>query len=196
MESAILKMNNRKEEGSRANNRLRKTGFVPGNIFGRGMSSVSVTVKRDDLKKGLAKHGRFGLFKLEADGGKVYDVMVKDIQLDPVSREYIHVDFQHVIFSEEVKANVPIRIEGKEALEARKLLLVHQIDFIPVKGMPLDIPNAIEINVADLQVGDNIFISDVQFPEGILPEINSEQLVISVSEAKVQKLTEEEEIEG
>lgn len=195
METAILKITDRKDTSSRANKRLRKTGYVPGNIFGKDIESVSVAVKKDELRKGLIKYGRSALFKLEADGGKTYNVMVKDIQNEPISREFIHVDFQQITLSEEVKANVPIKIEGKEALESKRLLLMRQIDIIPVKGLPQDIPNSIDIDVSGLKGGENIYVSDVKFPGGIVPEINPEQLIISVSEAKAQMVIEEEEAE-
>lgn len=193
MESAILKVNLRETEGSKANKRLRKEGLVPGNVFGKGQPSVAVTIRQDELKKGLAKHGRFALFKLEADKGGLFDAMVKDIQVDPITREYVHVDFQQIKMSEEVKATVPVRIEGRESLEFRKLLVVHQIDAIPVKGMPQDIPNSLEIDGNKLNAGDNVFVNDIPYPAGIVPEINPELLVLSVSEAKVNRAESEED---
>ena len=193
MEAAILKITRRDAAGSNANKRMRREGLIPGNVFGKGQPSVSVSVRQDELKKGLARYGRFALFKLEADNGRIYDAMVKDIQLDPISREFVHVDFQQIKLSEEVKATVPVRIEGKEALESRRLLMVHQLDAIPVKGMPQDIPNTIDIDVKELKAGDNVFISDIRFPDGIHPEISLEHLIISVTEAKAQKTDETEE---
>ena len=193
MEAAILKITRRDSASSNANKRMRKEGLIPGNVFGKGQPSVAVTVRQDELKKSLNRYGRFSLFKLEADNGRIYDAMVKDIQLDPVSREYMHVDFQQIKMSEEVKATVPVRIEGKEALEARRLLMVHQLDAIPLKGMPQDIPNSIDIDVKDMKAGDNVFVSDIKFPAGIHPEISLDHLIISVSEAKMQKVDESEE---
>ena len=162
-------------------------------MFGKGQPSVAVTIRQDELKKGLAKHGRFALFKLEADKGGLFDAMVKDIQVDPITREYVHVDFQQIKMSEEVKATVPVRIEGRESLEFRKLLLVHQMDAIPVKGMPQDIPNSLDIDGSKLNAGDNVFVGDIPYPAGIVPEINPELLVLSVSEAKVNRAESEED---
>ena len=68
-------------------------------------------------------------------------------------------------------------------------------DFIPVKGLPQDVPNFIEIDVKDLDHGDNIIIKDIVFPAGIVPELDENQLVISVSEAKIRQQPKEEEVE-
>lgn len=193
MESAILKISLRETEGSKANKRLRKEGLVPGNVFGKGQPSVAVVIRRDELKKGLTRHGRFALFKLEEEKGKIFDAMVKDIQVDPITREYVHVDFQQIKLSEEVKATVPVRVEGRDSLEFRKLLLVHQMDAIPVKGMPQDIPNTLDIDGSKLNAGDNVFVGDIPYPAGIVPEINPELLVLSVSEAKVNRAESEED---
>lgn len=180
----LIKIEKRTVSGGRANKRLRNSGFLPGNIYSRDMESIAVMVKKDELRKKLMKLGRSAIFKLELDGEKTYNAMVKDIQVEPLSGQYLHVDFQQVSLSEEIKANVSIRIEGRETLEMKKLMLLRQIDVIPVKGLPQDIPNAIDIDVSNMVSGDIILISDIKFPEGIISEMSAEQLVVSVSEPK------------
>lgn len=185
--TATIKVEKRTDINSRANKRLRKTGYLPGNIYGKNIESVPVTVKKDELKKSLIKNGRAAVFNLTIEGEEPYNVMVKEIQHAPLTGEMLHVDFQKISLTEEVKADVSINIVGKESIEAHKWVLIRQMDIIPVKGLPQDIPNLIEIDVAQLQLGDNIFVSDVQFPEGIVPDIDLEQLIVSVSEPKTQE---------
>jgi large subunit ribosomal protein L25 len=185
--TATIKVEKRTDINSRANKRLRKTGYLPGNIYGKNIESVPVTVKKDELKKSLIKNGRAAVFNLTIEGEEPYNVMVKEIQHAPLTGEMLHVDFQKISLTEEVKADVSISIVGKESIEAHKWVLIRQMDIIPVKGLPQDIPNLIEIDVAQLQLGDNIFVSDVQFPEGIVPDIDLEQLIVSVSEPKTQE---------
>jgi len=180
----LIKIEKRTVAGGRANKRLRNSGFLPGNIYSREMETIAIMVKKDELRKKLMKLGRSAIFKLELDGEKTYNAMVKDIQVESLSGQYLHVDFQQVSLSEEIKASVSIRIEGKENLEMKKLMLMRQIDVIPVKGLPQDIPNAIDIDVSNMVSGDTIFISDIKFPEGIISEMNPDQLVVSVSEPK------------
>ncbi len=186
-----LNVETRTDTSSQANKRLRKAGYLPGNIYGKDMDSIAVSIKKDELRKNIKKYGRSAVFELLLDGKQKYNVMVKDVQLTHVSHDFMHVDFHSISLSEETKANVPVRTVGDELYESRRLLLQTHRDFIPVKGLPQDVPNYIEIDVKDLNPGDNIFISDVKFPAGITPELDEAQLVISVSEAKVHRQEDE-----
>ena len=146
----------------------------------------------------IVKLGRAAVFKLDTEGEKIFNVMVKDIQIAPLNGDFLHVDFIQISLTEEIKADVVIRIIGREHLEAKRYLLNRAMDTILVKGLPQDIPNEIDIDVSDMEVGDSKNISDIQFPEGIVPEIEPDQLVLSVSEAKAyeEETTEGEEAES
>ncbi len=139
------------------------------------------------MRKNIAQFGRSAVFELVLDGDKKYNVMVKDIQFTHVNQDLMHVDFHSISLSEETKANVPVRVVGDELYGSRRLVLQVQRDILPVKGLPQDVPNFIEIDVKDLNVGDNIFVSDLKFPAGITTELDETQLVLSVSEAKVHQ---------
>ena len=196
--TGVIKADKRTDLSSGATKRLRKAGYLPGNIYGKNMDSISVTVKKDELKKNIVKLGRAAVFKLDTEGEKIFNVMVKDIQIAPLNGDFLHVDFMQISLTEEIKADVVIRIIGREHLEAKRYLLNRAMDTILVKGLPQDIPNEIDIDVSDMEVGDSKNISDIQFPEGIVPEIEPDQLVLSVSEAKAyeEETTEGEEAES
>jgi large subunit ribosomal protein L25 len=187
MRSETLNIENRTGMKSRANNRLRQSGYLPGTICSKEIGSVSVVVKRDELQKALTKSGKSTVFKLKSNDGKTYNAMIKDIQLAPINREYLHVSFHQVSLTEETKAEVAIKFEGKESLEARRLVLIHNIEIITVKGLPHNIPNSIDIDVSNMQAGDNLHISDIKFPKGIVTEMSPEQVVISVTELRIQE---------
>lgn len=185
--TGVLKVDSRTDTSTQANNRLRKAGSVPGNIYGKGLDSIAVSIRKDELRKNISQFGRSAVFELVLDGKKRYNVMVKDIQYTHVNQDLMHVDFHSISLSEETKANVPVRVVGDELFEARRLLIQVQRDILPVKGLPQDVPNFVEINVKDLNPGDNIFVSDLKLPAGITPELDETQLVLSVSEAKVRQ---------
>jgi large subunit ribosomal protein L25 len=193
--TGVLNVETRTNTSTPANNRLRSAGYMPGNIYGKDMDSIAVSIRKDELRKNIAKHGRSAVFQLMLDGTEKYNVMIKDIQFTHVSQELIHVDFHSISLSEETKANVPVRAIGDELYESKRLLLQIHRDIIPIKGLPQDIPNFIEIDVEDMEPGDNIFISDISFPDGITPELEDAQLVLSVSEAKIHQEETEEETE-
>ncbi len=190
--TGILRVETRTNTSSQANNRLRKEGYLPANIYGKDMASIAVTIKKDELRKNISKYGRSAVFELVLDEKTKYNVMVKDIQYTHLDHEFMHVDFHSISLSEETKANVPVKVTGDELFGARRVLLQLHRDFIPVKGLPQDVPNYIEIDVKDLNPGDNILIANVVFPPGIVPELDEGQLVISISETKVHQEAVEE----
>ena len=104
-EIGILKVEKREKPNSRTSKKLRKEGYLPGSISGRGKESVSVSVKADDLRKGLSQYGRNALFKLTMNDDTVTG-MVKDIQTSPVKGDMLHVDFQQVSLNEEIRADL------------------------------------------------------------------------------------------
>lgn len=183
MSVGILKIEKREKPNSRTSKKLRKDGYLPGSISCSGKDSVSVSVKAEDLRKVLTSYGRNALFKLSMNDVSVTG-MVKDIQLSPVKGEMLHVDFQEVSLNEEIRADIAIVLKGAEALEHKKLMPLRQLDVIVVKGLPQDIPNDIAIDVSNIDKVENVYLKDVNFPDGITPEGDPELVVISIVETK------------
>jgi len=194
MGTGLLKAEIRQPQGSKANKRLRKDGYLPGSICSKNASAISIQLRSDELRKAIAKQGRLAVFKLEV-GKKKYNVMIKDLQTMPVTNDFLDITFQQVSLREEIKADVALRVLNIEKLEFQKLRLFMQIESLPVSGLPNDIPNAIEIDVADLQVGDSIYVKDLQLPDKITTDAEPEQVVLSVSAPKMHAIEEEVETE-
>lgn len=182
----------RVKTNSRTSKQLRREGYLPGSISSKGKDSVSVTIKADELRKGLSTYGRNALFKITLED-KELTGMVKDIQLSPVKGSMLHVDFQEVSLTEEIKVVLSIAVKGIEALEFKELMALRQTDAITVKGLPQDIPDDIVIDVSKIDKVQNVCLKDVKFPEGIVPEGDPEHVLISIVEAKRTAVEEEEE---
>lgn len=204
-EMGVIKGEKRADTNSSANRRLRKSGYLPASIFGKGIESASVVVKKDEFVKVLSKFGRNSVFKLDISGDTAHTVIVKEIQNDPIGKGYLHIGFQQISLSEEIKTDVSIRILGSESIEAKRLVVIHQMSTISVKGLPQNIPDVIEINVSNLQAGENVNVGSIKFPEGIVSENDPKQVVVSVSEPKRQETeddtvketeTEKEEVQA
>ncbi|HPP36669.1 MAG TPA: hypothetical protein PK767_10575, partial [Clostridiales bacterium] len=88
---------------------------------------------------------------------------------------------------------VEIKVTGREAAESRRLLVVTQLDKIPVKGLPQNIPEYLEIDVAKLNADDKITVGDVRYPEGIVPDCDTEKIVLVITEAKSGAAAESQE---
>lgn len=178
-----LNIERRTNENGKSSKKLRRNGYLPGSLSCKGKDSISVILKADDLKKGLDTYGRNGLFKLSLDDGTT-TAMVKEIQLSPLKGDILHVDLQQVFMNEEIRAELSIKLKGLETLEFKKLVALRQLDEIPVKGLPQNIPDEIVIDVSNVNGVENINISDIKFPNGIVPESHPEQTVISIVEVK------------
>ncbi|NLZ81464.1 MAG: 50S ribosomal protein L25 [Clostridiales bacterium] len=190
-EIGTLKVEERVAANTGANKRMRREGYVPGNIFGKGTESKSVSVRKDEFRRALNKFGRNAVFKLSDDNND-YTVMVKEIQLTPLVNEFQHIDFQLVSLSEETKSEVPVRVSGKEAVEAKRLIVMLQTDIVNVKGLPQEIPDSIEVDVSKLGIGDVITIKELVLPKGITAEDDPDHVVLSINESRTQAVEVEE----
>jgi len=191
---ATIRAEIRTEASSRANNRLRMAGYLPGSIFGKKIEPVSIAVSKIELERLLKTHGRNAIFKVVVVGDNEYTVIAKDVQTNPITNEILNVGFQKISLSEKIKADVAIRLVGIEAVEAKRLVAFPQIDVITVRGLPQDIPDAIEVDVSQLEAGETVTVGELKLPQGIEAENDPDQLVVSVSEPR--KHEAEEAAEG
>ncbi|NLX63853.1 MAG: 50S ribosomal protein L25 [Clostridiaceae bacterium] len=194
-ERVTIAVEKREKVSSRDSRRLRRIGYVPGSISRKGKSSISVKVKQDELLRKLSEYGRNHIFNLQLDGNENIPAIVKELYYSPISRELITVDFQQISFTEAIRVNVEVKLIGKEALEFRKLLVLQQMDEIPVKGLPQNIPAFIEIDVTDLNLDDKITVGDVKYPDGIEPDIDADKIVLTIIKPKTIDLDAAEEPE-
>ena len=188
-----IKAEKREGATTAANKRLRKEGYLPATVYGKGMDTQSIVVKQDDLRKTLKEAGRNAVYKLEVEGGDSYDVIVKEMTKNAMSDGYINIDFMKVSLTEEIKQEVTLRILGKEQIEMKKFLLVQNIPSVLIKALPQDIPEHIDVDASELEVGDHIMLSDVKLPEGVTLETDPDTLVVAVHEQRVlePEVTEE-----
>jgi large subunit ribosomal protein L25 len=147
---------------------LRRQGLVPGVVYGKGMTSCTVAVDPKALKQALATEAGWNtLITLKGPGavdGKV--VILKDMQVHPLRREPVHYDFQALDLGQKVHVMVPVHAIGKskgEKLGGQLQIIRHELEVV---CLPTAIPTSIDINVAELNVGDVVHIEDIQLPAG------------------------------
>lgn len=186
-ETAILNIEKRTSTNKGANKLLRRNGYLPGNISGKGVESISIALRKEEFKKSIKDFGRNAVFKLVVANDEAYTVMAKDIQVAPVINEIEHLDFQLVSLSEEINQEVAIKTIGTEFLELKRLLLNNHVEVLTVNGLPHDIPHEIEIDVANMESGDSILFKDIKLPDGITSETDPELKIISVKGTRKQE---------
>ena len=187
-----LKVTKREPMSKGKINDLRKSGMLPASLTSRGEDSLDISVNRIDLMKLLSEHGKSSVLKLKL-GTKVYNTMVREMQTAPLTFECIHVTFQHIFLDEVTKANVPIQVDGLDAVTHKGFEFVQQLDLIPVTGLPNDIPTEISIDVSEMDAGDTMYVRDITLPKGIETDMEADRVVFSVSYPRVAEVEEEQE---
>lgn len=195
-ETAALKFEVRKELTKGEKRRYRKNGYIIGVINRKGEESIPIAVKMDEFRRIIKQNGRNAILKLYDSDNNSYDVIVKTIDTANLNYEYLHVDFQKVSLNEEIKVDVALKFIGTDLLTSKRLVLNRFMDTIPVSALPQDIPDFIEVDVADKNDGDIIYVKDLVLAKGLTVEEDSERMVASISVAKAEEVSSDSEEEN
>jgi large subunit ribosomal protein L25 len=186
----------RDERGSRATRRLRRSGLVPGVLYGGSHDeTVSFKVGDRDLRRILVDGS--ALIDIEIGGEKSVPAILKDRQLHPVRDEVMHIDFLEVNLSEKIHASVAIELEGADDAPGVKEggVLDHATREVEIEALPTDIPERIVVDVSALEIGSTLTLSEVTAPEGV--EFVHEHLdEVTVASVVLPTKVEEPEIEA
>jgi len=189
MDFVDLKANLREERGKELNKNLRGSGFIPAIVYKKGTDSMSIKIDRKVLLKALhTEAGENVIIKLYIDGarkGKERTVILKEIQRDPVKDSLLHVDFQEISLTETLKVKVPVAGKGEAVGVKQDEGILQQVLWeVEVECLPTNIPEKIEVDIANLKIGDSIHLKDVPVPEGVKVLEDLESVVFSVEHPK------------
>jgi len=166
--------------------RLRRTGKIPGILYGHGEKSKRIYVLEKEFKKilDILKNEAITVnLKIE---NKNYPCLIKSVQHNPMTDQLLHIDFQHIQKKEKIKATVPIHSIGESpGVKKGGILDIHLHEVI-VKCLPDDIPSHIDVDISHLDLGGTIHIKDIKIPS-IEFEMSLETPVITVLTPRVEK---------
>jgi large subunit ribosomal protein L25 len=188
-----LDVKTRTAAGSREARRLRRTGRVPGVLYGGGGDSVGFDADARELRLALAASG--AVLDLSVDGGRTTPVVLKEAQRHPVRGETVHVDLLRVRLDEAIHATVPLELAGvEESPGVKEGGVLEQITReLNVEALPTAIPESIVHDVGEMQIGDTIMLSAiVAAAELTLLDDLEETVVATLSPPKLQAEVEEE----
>ncbi len=173
----------REERGSRASRRLRRSGFVPGVLYGGSHDeTVAFKVGDRDLRRILVDGA--ALIDVQIGGEKSVPAILKDRQLHPVRDEVTHVDFLEVDLAQKIRASVSIELEGvDDAPGVRDGGVLDQATReIEIEALPTDIPESIVVDVSGLEMAATLTLAEITIPEGVelVTEVPEEVTVASV----------------
>ena len=177
--------------------RLRRAGRIPAIAYGSGLEVTAVSVDGLELYRALrTEAGMNALVRLRIDGD-VHLTMMRELQRHPVRRDILHVDFVAVDRTKKVTVEVPIHLEG-EAPGSEQGGVVDQVLLTAtVEVLPLEVPDRLDLDISDMQIGDVKRLSDLPLPKGVGLLGDPERAIVSISAPTVEEEPEEEaEVEG
>ncbi len=180
-------------KGSAEARRLRRAGKVPAVLYGHGVDPLPLAVGSRDLRAALTSDsGLNALISLDVDGQR-HLAMARQLQRHPVRRTVDHVDFVIVRRDEIVSAEVPVHLVGEaEAVERADGLVEQQLFSLVVHAKPADIPNALEVDITELSIGEAIRVGDLKLPAGVTTEVDPEDTVVAGQASRVAAEVEED----
>lgn len=156
-----LILNKRLNKTANAVKQKRREGKVPGVVYGKKLGSLMFEIGEMELVEGLSSAGEHGALKFDLDG---YNgtAIIKEVQKDPVSHKVIHIDLEEVNGNKVLQAKVPIKLEGKEFLSKKGIVIQNQKESVNISCKVEDLPKAIGINISNAKIGSTYKLSDLE----------------------------------
>ncbi len=191
-QSTALAVERREVAGSRAARRLRRSGNVPGILYGGGEEPVAFQVDARLLRQTLAHAGAVIELNIDSAGGS--PVVIKELVRHPVSGETVHIDMLRVRMDQSISATVVLDLVGAEDAPGVKEggVLEQVARELNIEALPGDIPDTIQHDVSSLQIGDTVTLEAVSPPRGVTLTDDPETVVATVSAPRLQVEAEEE----
>lgn len=189
MENIALAVEKRNDSEikSSASRRLRNKHYIPAVVYGLKEEPVSIKIREKEFKGLLKGRSIYSLiFDMHIDGAKKNKketVLIKEFQRDPITREFLNVDFLRIQMEKEIETTVPIHIINEEVAVGIKDgggVLQHGLRELRIYCFPADIPEYIEYDIKDLDIGVTVRVSDINISDKIKILNDTEEVVVSI----------------
>jgi len=185
----VIKANPRDSNVERED--LKKTGELPAVFYGAGKETTSVSVSTTEFKKVWREAGESSAVKIRMPNGDI-DVLIHDVQVDPVTDEPIHADFLAIDMTKKITVEVPLEFIGiSNAVKSGTGNLVKVLHKIEVEALPSNLPHSLQVDISTLETVDSqIFVSDIKLSTGVVAITPDRDVVASI----VAQVEEKEEV--
>jgi large subunit ribosomal protein L25 len=196
MDNVSIVVHKRDDTGTRASKRLRKSGLIPGVIYGHGKDAVLIAVEPHALRDALTTSaGTHAVLDVTFEGQKRgHKAIVKELTLDRVKSNVIHVDLQEIRLDETIETTVAIHFEGEAKGVKAGGMLDESTREVTVKGLVTAIPEHLVVDVSELDMNETLQVADLVVPEGIEIMADADEVLCSVLPPR--KVEVEEGVEG
>ncbi len=157
--------------GKGASRRLRRDGLVPGIVYGGDREAIALQIPHQFLSHALEDEAFYTtILELGVEDGRTQQVILRDLQRHPYKPQILHIDFLRVSESEELTIKVPLHFLNEDTSPAGKMsgvVISHQLTEIEISCLPKDLPEYLELDLAQMEVGDVRRLSDIPLPPGV-----------------------------
>lgn len=203
MSETLLKAKVREKTGKSATRKYRANGWVPAEYYSVHDNNIHLLLNQKEFESTIV-HGH-GLITLQVEGQKKdFQCVIKDTQFDPVKGNLLHADFQGVTLGEKLTLKVPIVMKGTSVGVKAGGILEFIVREVEVECLPRHLPESLEIDVTNLNVGDSIRVKELNYenikilddPEEIIVLVEHSRVAMEVEEAEAAEALDEEEEEA
>jgi len=196
MSEHTIKATGRSDKGKGASRRLRHAAAIPAIVYGGNAEPKQIQLEHEKIW--LASQNEWfysSILSLDVDG-TVESVLLRDMQRHPYKQQIMHLDFQRVDANQTLRARVPLHFLNQDTSPAGKsaeVVVAHELNEVEVSCLPKDLPEFIEIDLANLKQGDVIHLSDIKLPQGVeIPELKlGKEHDVAVVSAKLGRTGED-----
>jgi len=190
----------REDAGKGASRRLRRTDQVPGIVYGGKSEPKMISLVHNELMLHLEQEAFYShILNLKIDG-KAEQVILKDLQRHPAKPIILHADFQRVLAKSKLRTSVPIHFVGEDVAPGIKIggAISHSITSVEILCLPKDLPEYIEVDMSEMEIGDSVNMSELSLPEGVeIPALaqgeEQDMLVVNLHAGHGDMVDEDEE---
>ncbi|OEY99160.1 MULTISPECIES: 50S ribosomal protein L25/general stress protein Ctc [Stenotrophomonas] len=194
-----IKVTKRELQRKGASRRLRHAGVIPAIVYGGNAEPVAISL--DHNATWLAQQNEWfysSILSLNLDG-QITKVLLRDMQRHPHKQLIMHLDFLRVDENQALTANVPLHFINEDTSPAGKaadVVVTHELKEVTVSCLPKDLPESIDVDLADLKAGDVVYLSDIKLPKGVeIPALaqgkDHDDAIVTAKHGKVEAADEE-----
>ncbi len=166
----VIEAEPRLEQGSSASRRLRRAGKLPGILYGGHQDPAAISLDHNAIMLNLKNEAFYSHILTVNLNGKAERAVLRDVQRHPFKPTLVHIDLLRVSADEPIRVHVPLHLVNEEICKGVKTgggMINRQLTEVEIECLPANLPESIEVDVANLEVGDSIHLSEIVLPEGV-----------------------------
>lgn len=186
----ILNAVKREKRTSHEARKERRNGRIPGILYGKNISNMLFEIGEVELTKELSKNGEHGVVSIDIDGTE-HMALIKEVQKDPISRRFMHIDLEELSNDTVVTTEVPLMFSGEDNVTRNGAILQKERNKVKVQCKGGNIPKSINVDVSNLVLGDTYRIGDIEFANEISFLDDSNTVIAAIIDANTNTIVKD-----